>query len=173
MDFVTGLPRSLKNHDSAWVIVDRLTKTARFIPILMIYSQDRSAELYVQHIVRLHGVPKSIISNRDSRFTTNFWGSLQSALGTKLKFSSAYHPQTNGQSERTIQTLEDMLRACAIDFSGSWEKYLPLVEFAYNNSFQATIEMQRMRLCTAESAARPSTETRLKRDNTWNQKWSM
>ena len=141
MDFVTGLPRSPTNHDSAWVIVDRLTKTARFIPILMTYSLDRLADLYVQHIVRLHGVPKSIISDRDSRFTSNFLGSLQTALGTRGKFSSAYHKQTDGQSERTIQTLEDMLRALAIDFSGSWEKYLPLVEFAYNNSFQATIGM--------------------------------
>ena len=138
---ITGLLQSLMNHDSACVIFNYLTNTACFTPILMTYSLDRLAELYVQHIVRLHGVPKSIISNRDSRFTTNFWGSLQSALGTKLKFSSAYHPQTDGQSERTIQTLEDMLRACAIDFSGSWEKYLPLVEFAYNNSFQATIGM--------------------------------
>ena len=107
----------------------------------MTYSMDRLAELYVQHIVRLHGVPKSIVSDRDTRFTSKFWKSLQDALGTRLKFSSAFHPQTDGQSERTIQILEDMLRACAIDFPGSWEKYLPLVEFAYNNSFQSTVEM--------------------------------
>ena len=141
MDFVSGLPRSPMNHDSIWVIVDRLTKTAHFIPILMTYSMDRLAELYVQHIVRLHGVPKSIVSDRDTRFTSKFWKSLQNALGTRLKFSSAFHPQTDGQSERTIQILEDMLRACAIDFPGSWEKYLPLVEFAYNNSFQSTVGM--------------------------------
>ena len=141
MDFVSGLPRSPTNHDSIWVIVDRLTKIAHFIPILMTYSMDRLAELYVQHIVRLHGVPKSIVSDRDTRFTSKFWKSLQDALGTRLKFSSAFHPQTDGQSERTIQILEDMLRACAIDFPGSWEKYLPLVEFAYNNSFQSTVGM--------------------------------
>ena len=109
MDFVSGLPRSPMNHDSIWVIVDRLTKTAHFIPIVMTYSMDRLAELYVQHIVRLHGVPKSIVSDRDTRFTSKFWKSLQNALGTRLKFSSAFHPQTNGQSERTIQILEDML----------------------------------------------------------------
>ena len=97
--------------------------------------------MYVQHVVRLHGVPKSIVSDRDTRFTSKFWKSLQDALGTRLKFSSAFHPQTDGQSERTIQILEDMLRACAIDFPGSWEKYLPLVEFAYNNSFQSTVGM--------------------------------
>ena len=141
MDFVSGLPKSPTNHDSIWVIVDRLTKTAHFIPILMTYSMDRLAELYVQHIVRLHGVPKSIVSDRDTRFTSKFWKSLQDALGTRLKFSSVFHPQTDGQSERTIQILEDMLRACAIDFPGSWEKYLPLVEFSYNNSFQSTVGM--------------------------------
>ena len=141
MDFVSGLPKSPTNHDSIWVIVDRLTKTAHFIPILMTYSMDRLAELYVQHIVRLHGVPKSIVFDRDTRSTLKFWKSLQNALGTRLKFSSAFHPQTDGQSEKMIQILEDMLRAYAIDFPGSWEKYLPLVEFAYNNSFQSTVGM--------------------------------
>ena len=102
MDFVSGLPKSPTNHDSIWVIVDRLTKTAHFIPILMTYSMDRLTELYVQHIVRLHGVPKSIVSDRDTRFTSKFWKSLQNALGTRLRFSSAFHPQTDGQSERTI-----------------------------------------------------------------------
>ena len=109
MDFVSGLPRTKNNHDSIWVIVDRLTKSAHFIPVLTTYSMDRLAELYTQNIVRLHGVPSSIISDRDSRFTSKFWKSLQEALGTRLKFSSAFHPQTDGQSERTIQILEDML----------------------------------------------------------------
>ena len=99
------------------------------------------AKLYVQNIVRLHGVPQSIVSDRDSHFTSKFWGSLQQALGTKLQFSTVYHPQTDGQSERTIQTLEYMLRACVLEFQGSWDKYLLLVEFSYNNSYQATIEM--------------------------------
>ena len=141
IDFVSGLPRTKNNHDSIWVIVDRLTKSAHFIPVLTTYSMDRLAELYTQNVVRLHGVPSSIISDRDSRFTSKFWKSLQEALGTRLKFSSAFHPQTDGQSERTIQILEDMLRACAIDFVGTWEKFLPLAEFAYNNSYQATIGM--------------------------------
>ena len=141
MDFVSELPRSPMNHNLIWVIVDRLTKTAHFIPILMTYSMDRLAELYVQHIVRLHGVPKSIVSDRDTRFTSKFWGCLQVAIGTRLKFSSIFHLQTDGQSEKTIQILKDMLRVCLINFSRSWEKYLPLVEFAYNNSFQSTVGM--------------------------------
>ena len=141
MDFVCGLPRSPKNHDAIWVVVDRLTKSAHFIPIRMNYSLDKLAELYINEIVRLHGVPASIVSDRDSRFTSGFWDSLQKALGTKLNFSTACHPQTDGQSERTIQTLEDMLRACVLDFKGSWNDYLTLVEFAYNNSYHSSIKM--------------------------------
>ena len=92
-------------------------------------------------MIRLHGVPLSIISDRDPRFTSRFWPSLQYALGTKLKFSTAFHPQTDGQTECTIQTLEDMLRACVIEFKGSWDKYVPLMEFAYNNSFHSSLNM--------------------------------
>ena len=141
MDFVTGLPLTPKKKDAIWVIVDRLTKSAHFIPIRIDYSLDRLAELYVAEIVRLHGVPKSIISDRDPRFTSRFWIKLQEALGTKLNFSTAFHPQTDGQSERVIQILEDMLRCCILELKGSWEKYLPLVEFAYNNSYQSSIRM--------------------------------
>lgn len=97
--------------------------------------------MYVRQIVKIHGVPVSIVSDHDSRFTSNFWRSLQASLGTQLKFSTAYHPQTDGQSERTIQTLEDMLRTCVLAFLGSWEDHLHLVVFAYNNSYQASIEM--------------------------------
>ena len=96
MDFVSSFPLTQKKHDSAWVIVDRLTKSAYFIPVRIDYSMDRLAELYVDEIVRLHGVPLSIVSDRDPRFTSRFWKELQSALGTKLKFSTAFHPQTDG-----------------------------------------------------------------------------
>ena len=102
---------------------------------------ERLARLYLNEVVRLHGVPISIVSDRDPRFTSRFWPKLQEAFGTTLKFSTAYHPQTDGQSERTIQTLEDMLRACICDFQGSWDQHLPLVEFAYNNSYHASIGM--------------------------------
>jgi hypothetical protein len=99
------------------------------------------AERYLREVVRLHGVPASIVSDRDSRFRSHFWNKLQDSLGSKLEFSSSYHPETDGQSERTIQILEDMLRACMLDFKGSWEDHLHLVEFSYNNSYQASIQM--------------------------------
>ena len=141
VDLLGGLPMTQSGHDSIWVIVDRLTKSAHFLPVRTNYPMERYAQLYINEIVRLHGVPKSIISDRDPRFTSEFWESLNAAMGTKLKFSTAYHPQTDGQTERTIQTLEDMLRACAMEMSGSWDKYLPLVEFSYNNSYHSSIQM--------------------------------
>ncbi|KAA3487505.1 DNA/RNA polymerases superfamily protein [Gossypium australe] len=121
--------------------VDRLTKSAHFIPVRVDYSLDNLAHLYISEIVRLHGVPLSIISDRDLRFTSRFWKKLQEALGTKLSFSTAFHPQIDGQSERVIQVLEDMLRCCILEFQGIWEKYIPLVEFAYNSSFQSSLKM--------------------------------
>jgi transposase InsO family protein len=100
MDFITGLPRSDRGHDSIWVIIDRLTKVAHFIPIKTIYNRRRLAELYLARIVSLHGVPKVIVSDRGSQFTSRFWNSLHEALRTKLSFSTAYHLQTGGQTER-------------------------------------------------------------------------
>ena len=141
MDFVTGLPRTQRKNDAIWVIVDRLTKSAHFLPIRWGCTLDQLAKRYVDEIVRLHGVPLSIVSNRDPRFTSRFWGSLQQALGTKLHFSTAFHPQTDGQSERTIKTLEDMLRACVLEFQGSWDDYVTLIEFAYNNHYHSSIGM--------------------------------
>ncbi|GJR14712.1 putative reverse transcriptase domain-containing protein [Tanacetum coccineum] len=118
MDFVTKLPKTSQETD----------------PL------DKLARLYLKEVVTRHGIPVSIICDRDPRFASNFWRSLQSALGTNLDMSTAYHPQTDGQSERTIQTLEDMLRACAIDFGKGWVNHLPLVEFSYNNSYHASIK---------------------------------
>ncbi|RVW80540.1 Transposon Ty3-G Gag-Pol polyprotein [Vitis vinifera] len=141
MDFVIGLPRTLGGNNAIWVIVDRLTKSAHFLPMKVNFSLDRLASLYVKEIVRMHGVPVSIVSDSDPCFTSRFWHSLQKALGTKLSFSTAFHPQTDGQSERVIQVLEDLLRACILDLQGNWDDHLPLVEFAYNNSFQASIGM--------------------------------
>ncbi|GJY52718.1 putative reverse transcriptase domain-containing protein [Tanacetum coccineum] len=116
MDFVSGLPRTPSGYDSIWVIVDRLTKSAHFLPMKKTDSIEKLAQLYLKEIVCKHGVPTSIISDRDSLFTSRFWKSLQEAMGTQLDMSTAYHPETDGQSERTIQTMEDMLRACVIDF---------------------------------------------------------
>ncbi|MDV3201170.1 MAG: integrase zinc binding domain-containing protein, partial [Sweet potato little leaf phytoplasma] len=122
MDFVSGFPRTTTGCEAIWVIVDRLTKCAHFIPVNMKYSMEKLTQLYIRDIVRLHGVPSSIVSDRDLRFLSRFWQSLQQALGTKLKFSTAYHLQTDGQTERTIQSLEDLLRACVLEQSGSWEQ---------------------------------------------------
>ncbi|GKC02334.1 putative reverse transcriptase domain-containing protein [Tanacetum coccineum] len=118
MDFVTKLPRTSSGHDIIWVIMDRLTKSAHFLPMHEDYKMERLARLYLNEIVARHGVPISIISDHDSRFTSRFWQSMQEALWARLDISTAYHPQTDGQSERTIQTLEDMLRACTLDFGG-------------------------------------------------------
>ena len=119
MDFVIHLPQTQQKHDTVWVIVDRLTKSAHFLVVRMTFALERFCRLYIREIVRLHGVPVSIVSDRDPRFTAHFWKSFQKAMGTRLTMSTAFHPQTDGQSERTIQVLEDMLRACVLDHKGS------------------------------------------------------
>ena len=135
MDFIVGLPRTQKGNDSIWVIVDRLTKVAHFIPVKTNYGGDKLAGLYIDNILRLHGMPSRIVSDRGPKFTSRFWKSLHTTLGTKLDFSSAYHPQTDGQTERVNQILEDLLRACVITYRKDWEKILPYLEFSYNNNF--------------------------------------
>ena len=140
-DFVTHLPQTPWRHDTVWVIVDRLTKSAHFLAVWMTLTLEDFCRLYIREIVRLHGVPVSIVSDGDPRFTTHFWKSFQKATGTRLTMSIAFHPQTDAWLERTIQVLEDMLRACVLDHKGSWEEHLPLVEFSYNNSYQVSIQM--------------------------------
>ena len=135
--FVTELPRGKKGNDAIWVVVDRLTKNLFcFFPYEMTNSVDKLAKLYVNEVIRLHGVPVSIMSDQDPRFTSRLWPSLQQALRTKLNLSTTFHPQTDGLSGRTIQTLEDLLGPCVLEFEGNWEDLLPLVEFTYNNSYQ-------------------------------------
>ncbi|GKB42387.1 putative reverse transcriptase domain-containing protein [Tanacetum coccineum] len=129
MDFITKLPKSSQGFDTIWVIVDRLTKSAHFLPIRENDPLDKLPRLYLNRIVARHGIPVSIICDRDGRFTLNFWRSFQKALGINLSMSIAYHPETDGQSERTIQTLEDMLRAYVIDFGKGWVKHLPLADW--------------------------------------------
>jgi hypothetical protein len=141
MDFIVGLPRTRDGYDSIWVIVDRLTKVAHFIPVRTTYTGAKLAKLYMSMIICLHGVPKKIVSDRGTQFTSRFWEKLHESMDTKLNFNSAYHPQTDGQTERTNQILEDMLRSCALKHSGSWDKSLPYAEFSYNNSYQASLKM--------------------------------
>nr|GFA57028.1 putative reverse transcriptase domain, ribonuclease H-like domain, aspartic peptidase domain protein [Tanacetum cinerariifolium] len=118
----------------------KLTKSAIFAPMRETDPLEKLAKLYLKEVVARHGIPVSIICHRDPRFASRFWRTLQKALGTSLDMSTAYHPETNGQSERTIQTLENMLRACEIDFKKGWVNHLPLVEFSYNNSYHASIK---------------------------------
>jgi transposase InsO family protein len=116
MDFINGLPRTPRSNDSIWVIVNRLTKVAHFIHVRTTYGGDKLVKLYINNILELHGVPKSIVSNRGAQFVSMFWRSLHQALKIKLDFSSAYHPQTDEQTERVNQVLEDMLRACVLTY---------------------------------------------------------
>jgi hypothetical protein len=141
MDFIVGLPHTQTGYDLIWIIVDRLTKVAHFISVEITYSGAKLVELYMSRIVCLHEVQKKIMSDRGSQFTSKFWEKLHESMDTKLNFSSTYHPQTDGQTDRTNQILEDMLRAFALKYKKSWDKSLPYVKFSYNNSYQVSIEM--------------------------------
>ncbi|GJS30158.1 putative reverse transcriptase domain-containing protein [Tanacetum coccineum] len=140
IDFITKLPKTSTGQDTIWIIVDRLTKSAYFLPMKETESIEKLTRQYLKEVVSKHRVPVLIISDHDSRFTSHFWQSLQEALGMQLDMSTAYHPQTDGQSERTIQTLEDMLRVCVIDFGKGWDRHIPLVEFSYNNCYHTSIK---------------------------------
>jgi hypothetical protein len=141
MDFVTGLPLTQNKKDAIWVMVDRLTKSAHFISVNVKDSMEKLTRTYTQEVVRLHGIPSSIMSDRDSRFTSRFWKQFQESMGTTLKFSTTAHSQTDGQSKRVIQILEDILQAFVLDFGDQWITSLPNAELAYNNSYQASIRM--------------------------------
>ena len=139
MDFIVGLPPTSGKHDSIWVIMDRLTKTVHFLPVHTTYTAQKYAELYLDRIVSLHGVPQIIVSDRGTQFVSQFWEQMQTSLGTRLLHSSAYHPQTDGQIERVNQILEDMLRACVLHYGNNWDKSLPLAKFSYNNTYQTSL----------------------------------
>ena len=147
MDFITGLPMAQQGNHSIWVIVDHLTKSAHFVLMNTRYLAGKYDELYISHIVGLHGVPRTILSDRGPQFIAHFWEHLHQALGTKLIRSLAYHPQTSRQTERVNQILEDLLRACVISSKGSWEKWLPLAEFSYNYSIKQAIRWLRLKPC--------------------------
>ena len=140
MDFITGFPRTKRGNNAIFVVIDRLSKVAHFLPVRESITASQLADLYISRIVSLHGVPLEINSDRGSLFTSHFWESFQTAMGTHLSFSTAFHPQSSGQVERVNQILEDMLRACVISFGMDWEKCLPFAEFAYNNSYQSSLK---------------------------------
>jgi hypothetical protein len=158
MDFIVGLPLTARKFNSICVIVDRLTKSAHFIPVNTNYTVQKYAEIYVACVLCLHGVPKTIISDRGSQFVACFWEQLHASLETHLIHSSAYHPQTDGQTERVNQILEDMLRACVMEYPGSWDKNLSLAEFSYNNSYQESLKM-------ATTMSHPSQLDRARRES--------
>jgi hypothetical protein len=141
MDFIVGLPNTSRHHDLIWVIVDRLTKTAHFLPVHTTYRAEKYAEIYIDQIVCLHGIPRTIVSDRGAPFVARFWEQLQESLGTHVIKSSAYHPQTDGQTERVNQILKDMLRAYVLHYGKNWDKCLSLAEFSYNNSYQSSLKM--------------------------------
>jgi transposase InsO family protein len=141
MDFTMGLPRSPSGYDSIWVIMDRLTKLAHFIPVKTTYSGTQLAQLYMSRIIYLHGVPKKIVFDRGTQFTSRFLERLHETLDTRLRFNSTYHPQIDGHTERVNQILEDMLRACALQYGRSWGKSLSYAKFSYNNSYQESLKM--------------------------------
>eukprot|EP00253_Pinus_taeda_P020616 PITA_20616 len=141
MDFITGLPKTKKGNDSIMVIVDKLSKAAHFIPVQSTYKAPQIAHVFMQNVFKLHGLPKVIISDRDVKFTSAFWRTLFADLGTQLNFSTAYHPQTDGQTERVNQVVEDMLRAFVMQQPTLWEEYLHLVEFTYNNGYHTSTQM--------------------------------
>jgi hypothetical protein len=136
-----GLPHTSCGYNSIWVMVDHLTKSALFLPISTIYKVRQYAEPYLSHIVHYHGISKTIISDRESIFVAQFWEQLHDCLGTHLIRSSAFHPLTDGQTERFNQIIKDMLCACALSDGLKWDQHLPLAEFSYNNSYQESIKM--------------------------------
>jgi hypothetical protein len=141
MDFIVGLPRTQSGYDFIWVIVHQFTKVAHFIPVKITYTRLQLAELHISRIVYLHGVLKKIVFDRGTQFTLKFWERLHETLDTHLRFSSAYHPQTDGQTERVNQILKDMLRACTLQYGRSWDRCLPYAEFSYNNRYKESLKM--------------------------------
>jgi hypothetical protein len=141
MDFITKITRTNKQHDSIMVVVDNLTKTAHFVPVKLTHKATNIADVYMKEIARLHGIPKTIVSDRDPKFTSKFWKGLFNGFGTNLNFSTTYHPESDGKTKRVNQVIEDMLRMYVMDKPSKWEDYLQLVEFYYNNGYQASLKM--------------------------------
>ncbi|GJP80631.1 hypothetical protein CLOP_g10832 [Closterium sp. NIES-67] len=147
LDFITGLPPTSSGHDAILVVIDKFSKMGHFIPTHTTARTEETAQLFVRHIISQHGIPTTLISDRDPKFTSKFWKELMSLLGTKLAMSSAYHPQTDGQTERLNQIVEQLLRAACKDDISKWDLHLPVLEFAYNNATHAATGQTPFFLC--------------------------
>jgi hypothetical protein len=141
IDFITKLPITMKQHDSIMVMVDKLTKETHFIPVNTTHKETHIADIYMKEVARLHGVPKEIVSDIDPKFTSNFWKGLFKGFGTNLNLSTTYNPESDGKTKRTYRIIEDMLRMYVMDQPSKWEDYIHLVEFSYNNGYQASLKM--------------------------------
>eukprot|EP00253_Pinus_taeda_P033198 PITA_33198 len=156
MDFINGLPKRKRNNDSIMVVVDKLSKAAHFIPVQSTYKAAQIAHIFMQNVLKLHGLPKTIISYCDVKFTSAFWRMLFAELGTQLNFSTTYHPQTDGQMGRVNQVVEDMLRAYVMQQPMMWEEYLHLVEFTYNNGYHTSTQLSPFEVLYGRKCRTPS-----------------
>ena len=150
MGCVVGLSKSRRKHDSIWVIMDQMTKSTDFIPVIYTYKAEDYLRLYIDEIVRRHGILLSVSLDREDQFTSHFLRSFKKNIGTQVKLSIAFHPQTDGQAECTVHTQEDKLRVCAIYFRGSWDDHMILIELSYNNNYHSRKEWHRLRIYMAE-----------------------
>jgi hypothetical protein len=141
MDFIIGLHRTSKQHDSIMVVVDKLTKSTHFIPLKTTQKAADVADIFLKEVARLHGIPKTIVSDRDLKFTLNFWKGLFKGFRTNLNFSTVYHPESDGQTERVNRVIKNILRMYVMDKPSRWEDYLHLVEFTYNNGYHTSLKM--------------------------------
>ncbi|GJP54459.1 hypothetical protein CLOM_g13545 [Closterium sp. NIES-68] len=173
LDFITGLPTPTSGHDVILVIIDKFSKMGHFIPTHATARTEETPQLFVRYIISQHGIPTTLIFNRDPKFTSKFWKELMSLLGTKLAMSSAYHPQTDGQAERLNQIVEQLLRAACKDEISKWDLHLPVLEFAYNNATHAATGQTPFFLCYGRNPLTPQKPTvtpvtfRLRLPATW------
>ncbi|GJP62475.1 hypothetical protein CLOP_g19531 [Closterium sp. NIES-67] len=147
LDFITGLPTTTSGHDAILIVIDKFSKIGHFIPTHTTVRTEETAQLFVRYIISQHGIPTTLISDRDPKFTSKFWKELMFLLRTKLTMSSAYHPQTDGQTERLNQIVEQLLRAACKDEISKWDLHLLVLEFAYNNATHAATRQTPFFLC--------------------------
>ncbi|GJP56798.1 hypothetical protein CLOM_g15845 [Closterium sp. NIES-68] len=159
LDFITGLPPTTSGHDAILVVIDKFSKMGHFIPTHTTARTEETAQLFVRYIISQHGIPTTLISDRDPKFTSKFWNELMSLLGTKLAMSFAYHPQTDGQIERLNQIVEQLLRAACKDEISKWDLHLPVLEFAYNNATHAATGQTPFFLCYVRHPLTPQKPT--------------